>query len=79
MRKILYSLLAKALLLPACKPDDPVEPDPCSVYPAKMEIQIEWQNRQWSTLSPIASRFTDPQLQFFGGVSFGYNFKKRKT
>lgn len=31
-----------------------------------------------ATLSPIAHRFTDPQLQFFGGVSIGYNFKKKK-
>ncbi len=32
-----------------------------------------------ATLSPIVSRFTDPNFQFYGGVSIGYNFKKRKT
>jgi hypothetical protein len=32
-----------------------------------------------ATLSPIVHRFTDPQFQFYGGVSIGYNFKKRKT
>jgi len=53
MKNILYSLLAVALLLPACKDDCPVEPDPCSVYPEKMEIQIEWQNRQLSTIRDI--------------------------
>jgi len=53
MKNILYSLLAVALLLPACKDDCPVEPDPCSVYPEKMEILIEWDNAQWSTLRDI--------------------------
>jgi len=53
MKNILYSLLAVALLLPACKDDCPVEPDPCADYPEKMEILIEWDNAQWSTLRDI--------------------------
>lgn len=31
-----------------------------------------------ATLSPIVSRFTDPNFQFYGGVSIGYNFRKKK-
>ena len=52
--KLLIVVLASfALLLPACKDDCPVEPDPCSVYPEKMEILIEWQNKQRSTSRDI--------------------------
>jgi hypothetical protein len=31
-----------------------------------------------ATLSPIVSRFTDLNFRFYGGVSIGYNFKKKK-
>ena len=31
-----------------------------------------------ATVSPYFSRTVNPQFQFYGGVSFGYNFKKKK-
>lgn len=30
------------------------------------------------SLSPIVHRFTNPNFQFYGGVSIGYNFNKKK-
>jgi hypothetical protein len=45
MKKFIYFfIIILAFTLNACKDDDPVEPDPCSEYPEKMEIVLE-QNR----------------------------------
>jgi hypothetical protein len=50
---LIMLLVGIAFVFNSCKDDDPVEPDPCSVYPEKMEILIEWDNAQWSTLRDI--------------------------
>jgi len=79
--KLMIVVLASfALLLPACKDDCPVEPDPCSVYPEKMEIVLRTYNYLEATVRDERYVSTD-DTAFMEGASivFESNFEYDST
>ena len=71
-----FFIILLAFTFNACKDDCPVEPDPCSEYPEKMEITLMWINYFKGTKREIDYVPTeDTAFSIYEGIIYRTNFE----